>query len=119
MITAKFYETPDGWLTMELRGHAKWGRKGRDLVCAAASILAWTLSRVVRYFEQGGLLEAPARVRLELGLAEVAVLPQPSFHSAAAMAFWTAQVGMTELAMDYPRNVDVTQVLRLEGSDEE
>lgn len=115
MVTARFYETSDGWVTMEMHGHAGWGRKGEDLVCAAVSALAGTLDMAVKQLHRLKVLEAPPRVRLRSGEAKVRIKPAPRFRTAVWLIFWTVQAGVADLAYSYPRNVELIETLRVEG----
>ena len=47
MITATFAITDDR-LSLDLSGHAGYAEKGRDILCSAASILAFTLAESVK-----------------------------------------------------------------------
>ncbi len=39
MITATVLKNPSGYVSFECKGHAGFSRKGRDIVCAAVSML--------------------------------------------------------------------------------
>lgn len=76
---------------LTLRGHAGWGRRGEDIVCAAVSILVETLAR--------SLPEEAAQ--LGEGFAEFRFAPG---NPAAAFALR----GLSLLAESYPDNVKVS-----------
>jgi len=85
---------------MRIEGHAGYGEKGKDIVCAATSILAQTLER--RLLEAGALLEAAPR--------EQEAVWQIRFWMdtpAAREAVRTVMTGFGMLASQYPRHVAV------------
>lgn len=114
MISVRFFTGADGGFHLRMRGHAGAGPKGRDLVCAGASTLAFALGRAAEHLEAAGLLSAPARVRLREGEAEISALPRQEFRQETALVFWTVQVGMHELAAAHPARVVLDGVIRLE-----
>ena len=61
MIHVEFYrDTKNGSVQMEMQGHAETAPKGQDLVCAAATTVAYTLAQAVQFlYEQDRLLEKP------------------------------------------------------------
>jgi uncharacterized protein YsxB (DUF464 family) len=92
---------------VEMKGHAKSGKKGHDLVCAAASILAYTLASSVR-----GLKDADAVVycdiKLDEGDAHISCKPREKRTSAVELVFVTLCEGFRILAEQYPKNVSYT-----------
>lgn len=91
----KFYR-----LTVE--GHARSAEPGRDLVCASASILAYTLASNVIGLAAGGQIRMSPLVNLEEGNAEVCVTPRSGFQSVVKLIFDTICSGFSLLAKDYP-----------------
>ena len=117
MVTVRFYTAPDGALHLRVRGHAGAGERGHDLVCAGVSTLCQCLGRAAEHLASAGLLAAPPRIVLREGEAEIDALPLPAHRDTAALVFWTAQVGLNELARAYPENVTLEGVLRLEPAE--
>ena len=118
MIEVRFFEGKDGYLNLRMQGHAGAGAPGRDLVCAGGSTLAYALGRAAQYLEQADMLAEPAQVQLQPGAAAVTVRPKAGFRQAAALVFWTVQVGIHELAETYPSNVALRESIRLKGGEE-
>ena len=52
MITATFTEEGEK-LSLRLEGHARCAEPGKDIVCASASILAYTLASIIEANDQG------------------------------------------------------------------
>lgn len=100
---------------MVMYGHAGSAPKGEDLVCAAASMLAWCLRSTVSRMEE--LLRCPPKLVLHRGRAEIIATPRPEYRAEILMAFWTVQNGIAELAQGFPENVKLRQVLKVHPED--
>ena len=89
-------------LTLELRGHAQSAPKGQDLVCAAASILAWTLADTV-----AETAEFYGNVRVREHGAEITVraAPEEDCEERCRAVFETVARGFSLLAEGYPEHV--------------
>ena len=105
MIVAKFYQKPDnGSIHMTLKGHAQAAPKGEDLICASATMLAYTVAQAVQFmFEQGKLKKKP-KVILREGRAMIVATPTEDGYAEALHTFWVAQCGAHVLAKNYPEN---------------
>ena len=106
MITAKFYLKPsNGSIHMTLKGHADAAPKGEDLICASATMLAYTVAQAVQFmFEQGKLKKKP-KISLSEGNATIIATPNEETYAEALHTFWVAQCGIHVLAHNYPQNV--------------
>ena len=106
MIIAKFYQKPDnGTIHMTLKGHAGTAPKGEDLVCSAATMLAYTVAQAVQFlFEQGQLKKKP-KILLKDGSATIIATPTEEGYAPVLHTFWVAQCGIHVLAHNYPQNV--------------
>lgn len=106
MITAKFYTKPSqGSIRMTLKGHAAAAPKGEDLICASATMLAYTVAQAVQFlFEQGHLKKKP-KVKIKDGEAAIIATPNEESYAEVLHTFWVAQCGIHVLAHNYPRNV--------------
>ena len=104
MIHTVFYQK-DGTVCMQMQGHAKTAPKGEDLVCAAATTLAYTLAQAVQFlYEQDRLLEKP-KIQIEDGYAFVSASPNGDSLAETLMVFWVSQVGAYVLEHNYPQAV--------------
>ena len=106
MITAKFYQkTANGSIHMMLKGHADAAPKGEDLVCSAATMVAYTAAQAVQFmFEQGRLKKKP-KIHIKDGEAIIIATPTEDGYAEALHTFWVAQCGIHVLAHNYPQNV--------------
>ena len=106
MITARFYQKPsNGSIHMTLKGHAEAAPKGEDLICASATMLAYTVAQAVQFmYEQGKLTKKP-KISLREGNATIIATPTEDGYAEALHTFWVAQCGIHVLAHNYPQNV--------------
>lgn len=87
-----------------MQGHALSGEAGHDLVCASASILAYTLAGNVATLEEHGFLEQMS-IKLEPGDTEIKCLPASHYRSTVRMILSSICAGFSLLAHDYPDNI--------------
>ena len=86
---------------VSVRGHARSGEPGRDLVCAAASALAVTLAENVTAMERAGQVRE-LQVTLRPGLAEVCCVPRAGHRATARLVMNVIGMGWERLAREYP-----------------
>lgn len=98
-------------LSLLVAGHAGFAPAGRDIVCAAASILVYTAAELVRDMERRGQLSRPPVIRLKPGEAEIRFTPRDDCRQRAETGLQTALLGFSLLARKYPR------YLRVKGKD--
>lgn len=108
MIKAKFYQKPEnGSIHMELKGHAQSAPIGEDLICSAATMLAYTVAQAVQFmYEQGKLTRKP-KISLNEGRAVIVATPKEEDYAEALHTFWVAQCGIHVLRHNYPGHVDL------------
>lgn len=108
MIHTSFFKNPaDGSVRMEMQGHAMTAPKGEDLVCAAATMVVYTLAQAVQFlYEQDRLLEKP-RLQIVDGYANIVAIPKKTALAETLMAFWVAQAGAYVLERNYPSAVSL------------
>ena len=104
MIHTVFYRK-DGTVCMQMQGHAKTAPKGADLVCAAATTLAYTLAQAVQFLYEQGRLEEKPKIQIEDGYAFVSASPNGDSLAETLMVFWVSQVGAYVLEHNYPQAV--------------
>jgi uncharacterized protein YsxB (DUF464 family) len=85
-------------------GHAQSGEKGHDLVCASASILAYTLAQFVKNMNDAGQIRYPT-LELTEGHTLIACSPPNRISNSVKLAFDTVCAGFELLARDYPDNI--------------
>ena len=89
---------------LTVKGHANSGEKGRDLVCASASILAYTLASFVTNLAESG--QATAKViKLKEGNAKVSCQTHARNEAAVTLAFDAICAGYDLLANSYPQYI--------------
>ena len=106
MVKAEFFTNKEsGSITMKLTGHAGQAEHGKDIVCSAASILAYTVAQTLQFqYEEGGLKKKP-HLKLEPGNTVIIAKPKPERYEEALHTFFVAQVGYSLLAKTYPQYV--------------
>ena len=107
MITVTYRLSPNGVMSLDMKGHADSVRGGVDPVCAAASILIYNLAEEVRTMEGEGLLRRPPHLLLEKGDAHLSLLPKGRGERRAEQVFNTLMTGFFLLERDYPQCVRV------------
>lgn len=108
MLTIKIHTGEDGCL-LSLAGHAGAGKKGSDIVCAAASILAYTGAASVRQLYRAGKLSKAPVIRLSPGDARIEIFDG---GQAGEQLFDTLQTGFALLAAKYPNHVKLEAMER-------
>ena len=98
MIKAVYYREKH---RLTLVGHAESGEAGHDLVCASASILAYTLAAFVSGMADSGQLRARC-VKLTPGDARIGCRVDSAHDAAVTLAFDSICAGFGLLARDYP-----------------
>lgn len=108
MITAKFYQKPsNGSIHMTLKGHAKAAPYGEDLICASATMLAYTVAQAVQFMYEQGKLKKKPKISLKEGNATIIATPNEDDYAEALHTFWVAQCGIHVLVHNYPQNVQM------------
>lgn len=92
-------------LSLRLEGHAEYAEHGKDIVCAAASILANIVAHDVDLLNRFNAYKEPAVIRLESGDAEITCVPTDvSRH--IRDTYYFAGKGFSLLAHNYPQYVE-------------
>ena len=92
MTKATFKTLPkSGSITLKVEGHAGAAAKGEDIVCAAASILSYTLAQTLSFMHSEGKLQKKPNIKFD----------------GDGTATITAQVGYHLLAHNFPQYVAV------------
>ena len=106
MITARFYIKPsNGSIHMTLKGHAEAAPKGEDLICASATMLAYTVAQAAQFMDEQDKLKKKPKISLREGNVAIIVTPKEEDYAEALHTFWVAQCGIHVLAHNYPQNV--------------
>lgn len=87
-------------------GHANYEEKGKDIVCAAVSILFYTLHDSLNKLDEKALKEPIEKV-VDKDYSLIACKPSDAFQGNVALLFWMALNGIELLANDYPDHVSL------------
>ena len=110
MVKISFWqEKESGAVCMKVQGHANTAPKGADLVCASATMLAYTVAQAVSFMYQQGYTEKP-RIKIREGKAKVSVVPHEDHYAEVLNSFWTVQCGAHLLALNYPEAVSLNHL---------
>ena len=109
MVKAEFFTNKEsGSITLKLTGHAGAGEKGKDIICASASMLAYTVAQALQFmYEQGDLQKKP-HIKLAEGDSIIVAKPKEDSYAEALHTFFVAQVGYHLLSHNYPQYVSLT-----------
>ncbi len=106
MVTAEFFTNKEaGSITLKLSGHAGQAKKGEDIVCSAASILAYTVAQALQFMYEQGELQKKPHIKLAEGDTIIVAKPKPETYAEALHTFFVAQIGYHLLAHNYPKYV--------------
>lgn len=95
-------------LWLEMQGHADGGKYGHDLICAAATMMAYTMAQVVAFMNAGKELEEEPVMHIQSGEAVISFVPKD--HARGAMALYVVRSGLELLGNNYPGCVTVYTV---------
>ena len=105
MISATLYLGEDGYTACRITGHSGQAEAGRDIVCAAVSILGCTCVNALE--SVCGII--PLVTENDAGVLSFQ-LPEinPEENAKAQILMGALKQGLTDLADSYPRNVTLT-----------
>ena len=101
MIRVTYYR---GYHRLTVEGHAQSAEHGHDLVCASASILAYTLAANVANMADAGQVRQPIIENRE-GYSHISCSPRHNLKASVTLVFDSVCVGFQLLAHDYPEFV--------------
>ena len=107
MTHAEFTRNGDN-IVLKVNGHAGAAGKGMDVVCSAASILAYTVAQTLQFMYEEGQLRKKPHLKLDEGDTVIAAKPKAEFYAEALHTFFVAQVGYHLLSYTYPQYVGLT-----------
>ena len=89
---------------LSITGHAGAAEPGYDLVCASASMLAYTLAANVANMADNGQVREPV-MKMNEGDAEISCNPRHNLKASVTLVFDSVCVGFELLAHDYPQYI--------------
>ena len=110
MILVSFYQG-SGELGMVVEGHAAAAPRGQDLICAAATTLAYTAAQAVQLLHHRGKLGKKPEICLKEGNARIRAAPRSEGTWEVTHSFWVVQAGFLLLEHHYPEHVKVLEAL--------
>ena len=90
---------------MTIKGHADAAPKGEDLICASATMLAYTVAQAVQFMHESKKLKKKPKIHIKDGEATIIATPKEEAYAETLHTFWVAQCGVHVLAHNYPQNV--------------
>lgn len=100
----------EGTLSLRLIGHAGYAEHGKDIICASASILVYTVAQMMADLYAEGKMIGEPTIRLDEGDAIVKVRPDAWGIADACHTFLMAQTGFELLQSNYPVHLQLTKV---------
>ena len=89
---------------LSITGHAGAAEPGYDLVCASASMLAYTLAANVANMADNGQVREPV-MKMNEGDTEISCNPRHNLKASVTLVFDSVCVGFELLAHDYPEYI--------------
>lgn len=108
MIQVRF-EKDGKNIILTVKGHSEQAEMGQDIVCSAASILAYTVAQMVADMGEGGKLKKKPHIRLDSGDSAITCKPTKQYYNEALHTYTVAQTGYELLAHTYPEYVRLTK----------
>lgn len=106
MIKVKFeYSDDKKSLILKVKGHSNYSEKGKDTVCAAATMLTYTVAQVVNDLFSGNALLKKPTISLKEGNSLIVCKPKEDVYAEALHTFFVAEVGFNVLSHNFPDNV--------------
>lgn len=106
MITVEFSHK-DRMASLHVKGHAGAAEVGKDLVCASASILAYTLGQSVEFLHREGKVNKP-KLSLKEGDATIRCRAKDDIAFAElSNVYWVIENGYLLLAKNFPEYVEI------------
>ena len=90
---------------VRILGHAGYGKKGQDVVCAGVSALAQTLAANVRHWQESGKLRKDAYISLSDGEGLISWEPKHGYEAATRQVAVAICAGFELIAVELPQYV--------------
>ena len=109
MVVAKFgMDASRLMVSLHVKGHAGSNAPGHDIVCASASILAYTLAQNIKMSEERGHLKYSPKIKLKEGDSIITCRAKDDeAYTEMLHTFLVIQTGYALLAHNYPHYVAV------------
>ena len=109
MVVARFgMDASRLMVSLHVKGHAGANAPGHDIVCASASILAYTLAQNIKMSEERGHLKYSPKIKLKEGDSIITCRAKDEeTYTEMLHTFLVIQTGYALLAHNYPQYVAV------------
>jgi uncharacterized protein YsxB (DUF464 family) len=94
--------------TLDIKGHAGHGEKGKDIVCSAISILFYTLAESLHSSKH--MLAEEIDFNDADGNGHISCVPKKEYDANISLIFWTILKGLEIVALHYEENVNLSVV---------
>lgn len=116
MIKVRFGFSSDGKsIILTLQGHAGYAEKGTDIICSAATILAYTAAQCVKTMHDKGQLKKKPTINLSEGDISIVCKPTKDSFAEAMHIYFVVQMGYLLMANTFGKYITVKQF----GQDDE
>ena len=105
MIKVTFDKEEGKYISLRLEDHAGQAEVGKDIVCSAVSILAYTVAQTITQMHKQGWLKKKPHINLKEGEGLITCVPKEGYYDECLMAFFVAEVGYHLLSTNYPQFV--------------
>ena len=106
MITVKFNDKGED-ISLSVTGHAGAAERGKDTICASASILVYTaVTGASDMYTEGVLSEHPI-IHMENGCGKVNIKPKPEYFDMVRERLRLLFTGFELLAENFPQYVEI------------
>lgn len=96
-------------LILKVDGHAGMAEKGQDIVCASASILAYTVAQIVTTLQKQDKLKKKPTIEMHEGDALIVCKPRRDAYAETLHTYSVAQIGFALLEKNFPEYVKLTR----------
>ena len=109
MVVAKFsMDEKKKEVSLHVKGHAGQNVLGNDIVCASASILAYTVAQNIKMAESRGMLKYSPKLKLKEGDSIITCRAKDDdSYTELLHTYLVVQTGYVLLAHNYPQYVAV------------
>ena len=109
MIVARFsMDEEKRSITLKVKGHAGQAEKGKDIICASATILAYTVAQNLEGAKVRGLLKYAPTIKLREGDSIISCRAKDDeAYTELLHTYLVVQAGYQVLAHNYPQFVAV------------
>lgn len=103
MINIKFNPKT---FTLDITGHAEYGKKGEDIVCSAISTLFYTLAQALYLYDD--MMEEGISFSDADGNGHLSCKPKAEYEQNIVLIYWTILNGFEIVAENYKENVKLS-----------